>query len=380
MIYENEHLFNYFYKLNDKLIGNISFKNLINSKIFIPNEQRLKDIDKINEIIKYQDTHFKKYNKFNFLGLINIHCCEGKNFLVDGQHRFNAIFKLYEKHNYNKNIDIEVIKVNGMDKLKENYSMINKNTELPEFPDDIDKNIPEKVSEYFFKSYPDVWKNKKTNLRPFLNKNHFQEAIGYLVSSLNKKLNTQHDIEDIKKIITNKNNEMSNWPIESYERNIRKIKKWPEYKEIADKNNFYLGMYCHNSEEYYYDWIKDIIYSKTGEKLKKHKRQRKKSIPPILKTEVWKKYSGDCIEAPCYCCNKTKITCNSYSAGHVIPEIFGGKTTIDNLRPICNSCNSSMGTKNLYEYKNEHYSVKSPTSNKKVVNHGLFSSMKSMFI
>ncbi len=49
---------------------------------------------------------------------------------------------------------------------------------------------------------------------------------------LNKKLNTQHDIEDIKKIITNKNNEMSNWPIESYERNIRKIKKWPEYKEI----------------------------------------------------------------------------------------------------------------------------------------------------
>ena len=67
---------------------------------------------------------------------------------------------------------------------------------------------------------------------------------------------------------------MSNWPIESYERNIRKIKKWPEYKKIADKNNFYLGMYCHNSEEYNYDWIKDIIYSKTGEKLKKHKRQR----------------------------------------------------------------------------------------------------------
>jgi len=37
----------------------------------------------------------------------------------------------------------------------------------------------------------------------------------------------------------------------------------------------------------------------------------------------------------------------SFHCGHVIAEKNGGSIEIANLRPICQSCNSSMGTTNM---------------------------------
>ena len=48
-----------------------------------------------------------------------------------------------------------------------------------------------------------------------------------------------------------------------------------------------------------------------------------------------------------------KISKNNFEAGHIIAESKGGETTLDNLRPICKSCNSSMGSKSWSEYESE---------------------------
>ena len=37
--------------------------------------------------------------------------------------------------------------------------------------------------------------------------------------------------------------------------------------------------------------------------------------------------------------------------GHVLAKRYGGLYTIDNLRPICSTCNIRMGTENLNDYK-----------------------------
>ena len=68
-----------------------------------------------------------------------------------------------------------------------NYNMINKNTELPEFPDDIDKNIPENAALYFFNKYPEIFITTKRTKRPHINKNLFQEGLGILTSEINKR-------------------------------------------------------------------------------------------------------------------------------------------------------------------------------------------------
>ena len=60
--------------------------------------------------------------------------------------------------------------------------------------------------------------------------------------------------------------------------------------------------------------------------------------------------------AKCYCCDAEKLhIAKSWHCGHVIAEHNGGNLTVENLRPICGSCNSSMGTQNLYDYMAEFY-------------------------
>jgi len=83
----------------------------------------------------------------------------------------------------------------------------------------------------------------------------------------------------------------------------------------------------------------------------KKPRQRKATIPKVLKQHVWNRYIGVKIgEKECCCCNKNKITQMSYHCGHVISEANGGSLDIYNLRPICSSCNLSMGKKDMRDF------------------------------
>ena len=49
----------------------------------------------------------------------------------------------------------------------------------------------------------------------------------------------------------------------------------------------------------------------------------------------------------CQCCNITTIAQMNFHCGHIISEFNGGKMTIDNLIPLCQLCNSSMGKTKL---------------------------------
>ena len=84
-------------------------------------------------------------------------------------------------------------------------------------------------------------------------------------------------------------------------------------------------------------------------------KRKKKSIPLALKRKVWNKYIGEDVgKALCLCCKLSYITQMSFSAGHIIAEADGGELKLDNLRPICGSCNSSMGTKNMDHFISEY--------------------------
>ena len=45
---------------------------------------------------------------------------------------------------------------------------------------------------------------------------------------------------------------------------------------------------------------------------------------------------------------------NSFHCGHVVAEADGGPTTVDNLRPVCATCNLSMRTQNMNTFKETH--------------------------
>jgi len=84
-------------------------------------------------------------------------------------------------------------------------------------------------------------------------------------------------------------------------------------------------------------------------------RQRKKTIPKILKDLTWQRWIGDDIaKAKCLCCGINEIKMNSFHCGHVISEADGGPTTVDNLRPVCATCNLSMRTQNMDKFKGQY--------------------------
>lgn len=80
---------------------------------------------------------------------------------------------------------------------------------------------------------------------------------------------------------------------------------------------------------------------------------KKDKISAGMKSDVWEQYIGRVYDAKCFCCDYRDISCRSdgFEAGHVIAEARGGPTVLENLRPICSSCNMRMGTKNLFDYK-----------------------------
>jgi hypothetical protein len=83
---------------------------------------------------------------------------------------------------------------------------------------------------------------------------------------------------------------------------------------------------------------------------------KKKSMPQSLRISVWDTYIGRSIgETKCSVCNNNNISQFDFHCGHIIAEKNGGTTCISNLRPICKSCNCSMRTYNLEEYKQRYF-------------------------
>jgi 5-methylcytosine-specific restriction endonuclease McrA len=100
----------------------------------------------------------------------------------------------------------------------------------------------------------------------------------------------------------------------------------------------------------------DIIMSSA--KSRASPRYKSVNIPKALRIGVWNRWVGSKFgTSKCYVCNYHDIYATHYECGHVISRKNGGKDTIDNLRPICRSCNLSMSTQNLEIFKKKYFSL-----------------------
>lgn len=88
----------------------------------------------------------------------------------------------------------------------------------------------------------------------------------------------------------------------------------------------------------------------------KPKVYKKRKIGAGLKEALWHKICGeDCVKIKCPVCQIRELREKDFVAGHVKAERSGGETSIDNLIPICNKCNSCMATRNMIDYCRETY-------------------------
>ena len=340
--------------VNNKAIINLNIKNAEKYfNIILPEWQRENYNDKINDIINFQIKTYEKTNKFMFINNIVIdYCIENDTFyLIDGQHRYKAAIELAKEYNQ-INIWFEFILSNNLTEVKEHFELINKHTLQPEKI----SNITKKIFDYYQNKYKKIFKSDvKTTKKPYILSNVFISAISYLIDELNKKYNKQHTFDEIITIINNKNNICSNYTLNDWKL-IKDLKNLESIIDIADKNKFYLGVYTQSKKEYTYKWIQEILeYHETKQPKQTTQPMKKQKIPPMKKQKIWEYWKGNVNKANCHCCRISIIYSTSYHCGHIIAESDGGTTDINNLRPICQSCNSSMNNMNMIEYMNNNY-------------------------
>ena len=82
----------------------------------------------------------------------------------------------------------------------------------------------------------------------------------------------------------------------------------------------------------------------------------RRSIPKKIRGLVWKEHFGESMSGSCFCCKKNLEALDDWHAGHILSHANGGKDGVSNLRPVCISCNLSMGTENMDEFKARCYS------------------------
>lgn len=81
------------------------------------------------------------------------------------------------------------------------------------------------------------------------------------------------------------------------------------------------------------------------------KGYKRKTIPKAVKDKVWDTYIGKHNgTGQCYCC-RTSIDSKSFDCGHVVAAALGGENVVENMRPVCSTCNKSMGTQNMEDFK-----------------------------
>lgn len=332
------------------LIKLMTVKNLLSYNPIIPNYQRIIDICKVNEIVEYQLNHIKNFGTHNFLGTINLHFLKPTEeyYLVDGQHRFEAIKRLFNSHSHEYDYYVEIVEVDTVEKLRENFKMLNRNTPLPELDFMLDKSVVEKTAIHFQQKYPKMWSKTSRAIRPQIYFNYFQESLGYISSELSiENYNTLIDI------VEHKNEEL----IKSSKTELSKIKNVGDVMiEKAKKENFYLGLYNHlSNSKYGYEWARELILEYSDKDIPKIKT-KKTTIPKGVKNNCWDKIAGsDRGLFNCPVCAVATIDAKNFEAGHIISEKNGGLVVVDNLIPICNMCNRSMGTMNMKDYVDKHY-------------------------
>lgn len=86
----------------------------------------------------------------------------------------------------------------------------------------------------------------------------------------------------------------------------------------------------------------------------KKERKTKEKIPASVKNTLWSLHFSKSTQGNCQCCKTEIISKNNFDCGHIISEKEGGKVELDNLKPICRSCNSSMGITNMNDYMKKY--------------------------
>ena len=297
------------------------FSEFIKKNPVIPLCNRDYIIERVNEfyqkILEYKYININNdIEKIPYFNILHIAKLDNVLYLCDGQHRYLAYKKYYELSNIDFKISYVVKNCSTKEELKNYFRDLNNIFILHDIileDDHIDK--LERIKIYMKNNYD---KHISKSLIPKFPNVNIDQLVKYLLDT---------------------------FPNLNYSQILNKIdlinKSIKETLEIINKNYYDLAM---KKQGFFLGYLF----------IKTELENKRKNIPKTVRDSLWNKNFKEELNGNCFVCN-IKITFHNFHAGHIISVKDGGNNNINNLEVLCSSCNLSMGSQNLYEFKNNYF-------------------------
>ena len=350
----------------------VTLTELIELPLDCPNIQRDLNIDNVEQIIHFQKKYFLERSSFLFIGDLQVAIDIDTNilYLIDGQHRYSAIKQLCEiMPDYF--ISINFIKISSINSiyptLEDAFILLNKYTPIPRYIlDCMETNnlhyreIIDNFKHFVKKYYKSYLSNAKAPRCPNISLDRMCDKIMDDSIIIFQYVSSGKELYDYMNFI-NKNI----WVVKDTEKKGQKK---------GESYSAYLQYYLTGND----DWTTSkVLLTQFKEESANvdntntdnanvdpanvdpanvAKKNDRITIPQKVRHDVWENFFGkDYNEHNCPICNLTLISIIKFEVGHIVSLANGGDNNIENLKPICEKCNRSMGVKNMEEYKKKYY-------------------------
>jgi hypothetical protein len=283
------------------------------------------NIQKVNDMIESYHNH-PEYGRFKNILVVAARMVGTPTlYLVDGQHRVEMLNRIHVTYPF-RVIFYPIYTDDQMRKLFKELNLdSHKNMAYVSLGADTAKLVND-----FITHYEHTYFTKKRSASKLYSIRAFVDEISDYIKTFDTLSDVIQDMEQKQKDF------ISNCEFTKY------------YAEEADciTNHFILPIKSCNFIQYLKDPTIEPTYEGKNNAIPK-------TISLILKARVWNQHVGrEHGTSICMVCKYKVIDQISFHCGHVIASSKGGQNTVENLRPICQSCNSSMGDTNLFEFIN----------------------------
>jgi len=282
------------------------------------------NLQKVNDMIESYHTN-PEYGRFKNILVIAARMTGTPTlYLVDGQHRVEMLNRIQVNYPFR----VIFYPINTDDQMRKLFKELNldshKNMAYVSLGADKAKIVDDLILQYEHKF------TKKRNSSKLYSIRGFVDEISDYIKTFTTLSDLVQDMEQKQRDF------ISNCKFDKY------------YAEEADciTSNFILPIKSCNVIKYLNDPTIEPSYQGKNNAILK-------TIPLTMKGRVWNEHIGRELGTTiCMVCKYTVIDKISFHCGHVIARSKGGPITVENLRPICQSCNSSMGNENMFEFIN----------------------------
>lgn len=331
----------------------------------IPRLQRSLDMGHVTQMVQDQKQEYAKYNCFSMLQSITVAAVDKSIYVLDGQHRIRA-FQVLGNEGYpiqNVVLPVVVYDVRDMNEVREYYNKVNHHMPIHPFEmeqawEEYGKVFCEKIQSHF----GTYLKHTEMGTGDGEGYKRVQHKCPHIsISELKDHLRAR-DLGGIRAdVLWDKVLHINAYMKQCARKQLcgmmaNRLRACEAKAEKFGCEVCYLGAWRR------FEWLDIAIYIvrmgieslwadgvDIGLSDFTEKRRR---IPAVLREHVWKKHNKNmCDIGECYVC-ESELRFADMECGHVVAAALGGQDTVDNLMPVCKSCNRDMGIMHLEEYRN----------------------------